>query len=153
MEPPITNNQSPVSGSDLPITSHESPITDQEDEISLLDLAIVLAKHKLLILGLPLLVAVITAGYSLTLPNMYTANTKILPPQGQASASVALAQAGGLAGLAGGGFAAIKNPNDVYIAMLKSRTVADKLIQRFGLMKSSDAKYPSAARDALVFAA
>jgi hypothetical protein len=38
----------------LPPTNHQSPITDPEDEISLPDVAIVLAKHKTLILGLPL---------------------------------------------------------------------------------------------------
>jgi uncharacterized protein involved in exopolysaccharide biosynthesis len=37
----------------------------------------------------------------------------------------------------------------VYIGMLKSRTVADNLIQRFDLMKKTGAKYPSAARDQL----
>jgi uncharacterized protein involved in exopolysaccharide biosynthesis len=34
------------------------------------------------------------------------------------------------------GAAGLKNPNDVYIGMLKSRTVADALINRFSLLKS-----------------
>ena len=122
----------------------ESQSTD-DDEISLLDLLIVLAKHKKLILGLPFVVAVMVAGYSLLLPDIYTATTKIIPPQqNQSTASAMLAQLGGLAGLSGG---AAKSPNDVYIAMLKSRTVADKLIQRFGLMKlwEIDIKHPSDA--------
>lgn len=115
-----------------------------DDEISLLDLLVVLAKHKLLILGLPFVVAVITAGYSLTLPNIFTANTKILQPQGQSGASAMAAQLGGIAGLLGGA-ANIKSPNDVYIAMLRSRSVADRLNQRFDLMKlwGINVKYPS----------
>jgi LPS O-antigen subunit length determinant protein (WzzB/FepE family) len=60
----------------LPPTNHQSPITDPEDEISLLDLAIVLAKHKTLILGLPFAAAVLAARVSLLLPNIYT------PPSG-----------------------------------------------------------------------
>ena len=133
-------------------TNHEPRTTNNEtddDEISMLDVLIVLAKHKLLILGLPFVVAVIAAGYSLTLPNIFTANTKILPPQGQSSgASAMLAQLGGLAGLAGS-VAGIKSSNDLYIGMLKSRTVADNLIQRFGLMQIHGAKYPSQVRAGL----
>jgi uncharacterized protein involved in exopolysaccharide biosynthesis len=50
-----------------------------------------------------------------------------------------LAQLGGLAGAAGGALG-IKNPNDLYVGMLKSRTLADSLIQRFELQKVYDAK-------------
>jgi uncharacterized protein involved in exopolysaccharide biosynthesis len=45
-----------------------------------------------------------------------------------------LGQLGGLAGLAGGSVG-IKNPNDLYVGMLKSRTVADSIIVRFDLQK------------------
>lgn len=132
------------------LPNSQSPSAD-DDEISLLDLLIVLAKHKNLIFGLPIFVAVIAAGYSLTLPNIYTANTKILPPQQSQSASSAmLAQLGGIAGLVGGA-AGFKNPNDVYIAMLRSRTVANNLIQLFDLMNlwKIDIKHPSDAYDRL----
>ena len=105
-----------------------------EDEVSLLDLLIVLAKHKTLVLGLPAAAAVISAVVSLLLPNYYTGITKILPPQQTQSTSAVLAQLGNLAGLAGGpAVAGLKNPNDLYVGMLKSRTVADNLIQRFDL--------------------
>lgn len=43
-----------------------------------------------------------------------------------------LGQLGGLAGAAGG-FAGIKSPNDLYVGLLESRTVADSLITRFKL--------------------
>jgi uncharacterized protein involved in exopolysaccharide biosynthesis len=126
----------------------DNQLTGDDDEISPLDLLIVLAKHKKLILGLPFVVAVLAAGISLLMPNIYTGTTRILPPQGQSSASAMLAQLGGLAGLAGG-VAGIKSPNDLYIGMLKSRTVADNLIQRFGLMQIYEAKYPSQVRQGL----
>ena len=123
------------------VTNHEprSP-NPEDDEISLLDLLIVLAKHKKLILGLPFLAALLAAGISLLLPNIYTGTTKILPPQQtQSSAAAMLAQLGGLAGGAGGALG-IKNPNDLYIGMLKSRTLGDNLIQRFELQKVYEAK-------------
>ena len=125
-------------------------IDEADDEISLLDLLIVLAKHKRLVLGLPLAAAVIAIVVSLLLPNIYTATTRILPPQQTQSTSAVLAQLGGLAGLVGAGAAAsLKNPNDLYVAMLKSRTVADHLIQRFDLNKLYDQKYQSATRNRL----
>ena len=146
-EPLITNHQLPVTGSDSPVIGHQSPSPNREDEeISLLDLLIVLAKHKWLVLGLPFAAAILAVVYSLLLPNIYTATTKVLPPQQSQSASSAmLAQLGGLVG----GLAGVRNPNDLYMGMLKSRTVADNLIQRFDLMKFSDSKYPSRVREGL----
>ena len=121
-----------------PITNHQSP---DDDEVSLLDIAIVLAKHKKLILGLPFLAAVIAAGITLLMPNWYTATTKILPPQqSQSSAAAMLGQLGALAGASGGSLG-IKNPNDTFVAMLKSRTIADAIIERFKLKELYDEKY------------
>ena len=143
-EPPITNHEPRDSSRDRPTTNHEAGATnhvENDDEISVFDLLIVLAKHKKLIFGLPFAVAVLAAIYSLTLPAIYTADTKLLPPaQSQSAASSLAAQLGGLAGLAGVG---VRNSNDFYIAMLKSRTVADNLVQRFGPMKNLKFKSPS----------
>ena len=123
-----------------------------EPDISLIDMLIVLAKYKWLLLGLPFLAAVIAAGFALSIPNIFTAATKILPPQQNQSAGAAiLAQLGG--GIAGfvGGAGGLKNPNDIYIAMLKSRGVADNIVKQFGLMQlwEIDPKYPSDAYDRL----
>ncbi len=123
------------------------------DEISLLDLLIVLAKHKRLVLGLPLVVAIAAAIVSLLLPNIYTGTTRILPPQQSASAATALLnQLGGAAGLlagATGGALGIRNPNDLYVGMLKSRTVADNLITRFDLSKVYEEVLQSSTRNSL----
>ena len=79
----------------------------------------------------------IAAVTSFILPNWYTATARILPPQQQSSSAAMLSQLGGLAGIAGASLG-IKNPTDLYIGMLKSRTVADAIIQRFDLMKLYD---------------
>ena len=98
----------------------------QEEEGGLLDLLIVLAKHKWLVIGIPLAAAIIGAVYALLQPNIYTATTKILPPQQQPSATAnAMQQLGILNAFYGG---AIRNPNDTFVGMMKSRTVADNLI-------------------------
>jgi len=132
------------------MTTSQNAFVDQPaDGISLLDLAIVLAKHKRLIIGFPLAVTVIVIGLSFLIPNVYTATTRILPPQSStSSASMLLGQLGALSGLAGGA-AGVKSPSDLYIGMLKSRTVADKVIARFDLQKIYDEKLLSKTRSML----
>jgi tyrosine-protein kinase Etk/Wzc len=123
-----------------------------DDEISLFDLAITLAKHKKIILGAPVVAAIIAAIFSLLSPNIYTADTLVLPPQQQSSASAMLSQLGALSGLAGGAIGSaggIKNPNDTYIAMLKSRTLQDNMIKRFKLQAVYKTKTPDKTREAL----
>src|SRR6266568_2888494 len=120
-----------------------------DQEVSLLDLLIVLAKHKVLVLGLPAAAAVVSIAISLLLPNIYTGTTKVLPPQQTQSTSAVLAQLGSLAGLAGGAVPGLKNPNDLYVGMLKSRTVADNIIRRFDLNQLYDKKYQSETRKRL----
>jgi len=94
---------------------------------------IVLAKYKKSIIGLPVAVGLLAIALSFVLPDVYQARTKMLPPQqAQSSASALLSQLGGFAGAAAG-IASIKNPNDLYVGMLRSRTVAERLITRFNL--------------------
>lgn len=130
-----------------PSAAAAAPEGASDDGISLLDLAIVLAKHKKRVLGLPAFAAVISVVYSLQLPNIYMATTKLLPPvQSQSTASMILSQLGGAAGALAG---ATKNPSDVYIGMLKSRTVADSLIRRFDLANRYEQKFLSGTRKVL----
>ncbi len=96
---------------------------------------IVLAKRKFFIVWFVGIAAVLAVIISLFLRNTYTANAKIMPPQQNQSMSTTamLSQLGPLASLAGQGLG-LRNPSDVYVAMLHSRTVADGLIDRFSLM-------------------
>ena len=107
------------------------PRATQPDEFNLLDLLVAFAKHKKAIIGLPLVAALVAAAYTAFLPPVYTASATLFPAQGQSSMSGLMAQLGGLAALAPRG----KDPNDIYVAMIRSRKVADNLIQRFDLTK------------------
>lgn len=130
------------------VPSAENPPAD--DEMSLLNMLIVLAKHKKVVLGFPLGAAVVAVIVSLILPKWYEATSRILPPQQQQSTTAAmLSQLGGLASLAGAAGLGLKNPSDLYVGLLKSRTVADALIQRFDLLKLYDEDYPTEARKEL----
>src|SRR3954465_5605490 len=127
------------------------PVTAADDEIDLLDLLIVLARRKRLILSVAAASAILALVVSLLLPNRYTATTKILPPQqSQSASSMLLSQlAGGgmgpLAAPAGSGLG-LKNPSDIYLGILKSRTIEDALVAKFELMRIYRDKRLSDAR-------
>jgi uncharacterized protein involved in exopolysaccharide biosynthesis len=122
-------------------------VTD-ENEISLLDLLIVLAERKRIILSVTAAFAILAVVVSLLLPTRYTATVALLTPQQSSSMGAALASQlssmGSMAALAGGSL--LKNPNDMFVAMFKSRTVEDAMVQHFGLMQEYRAKYISDAR-------
>jgi uncharacterized protein involved in exopolysaccharide biosynthesis len=122
------------------------------DEISLLDLLIVLAERKRLIFWVTAGFTVVAVIVSLLLPKRYTATVTLLPPQQNSSLSSQLAaqlgNLGGIVQMAGGSSGLLKNPNDMYVAMLKSRTVEDAMVNHFGLMQEYRKKYLSDARKA-----
>src|SRR6266849_7777758 len=103
--------------------------------INAFDLVVAMAKYKKQILGAGVSAGILVGLISLGLPNMYTGTTRILPPQqNQSLASAMMGQLGPLAGLAGHDLG-LKNPNDLYIAMLESQSAADALVQRFDLLR------------------
>lgn len=119
--------------SDLQTAPLHAGETADAPESPVLGALIVLAKRKRLLIGLPLLVAAAAISISLALPNIYRANTKILPPQqAQAGAGALMAQLSGVAGVVAGG-AGLRNPNDLYVGMLRSRVIADAVIGQFDL--------------------
>jgi uncharacterized protein involved in exopolysaccharide biosynthesis len=109
---------------------------------------IVLAKRKFFILKFTGVVFALSTVAVLLLSNTYTGIAKILPPQQNQSmgAMAALSQQlGPLAALAGQSVG-LRNPSDIYIAMLRSDTVANGLIDRFSLMNVYRSKLRVEAR-------
>ncbi len=113
-------------------TSDASRLTSHvEDEINLLDYLIVLLKRKKLIISITLGAAVITAIIVFIMTPIYRAETRILPPQ-TGSSSIALSMLTQMSGAQGiTESLGLKTPGDLYVGMLKSRTVADRIIDRF----------------------
>src|SRR5271156_5897545 len=130
--------------SDLPAS-----VRDREDELSLLDISIVLANRKGFILAVTLFCGIAGLLVALVLPKRYTAVATVLPPQQNSSMGAAmtsqLGNLGAIASLAGRDLN-LKNPNDMYVAMFTSRTVEDAMIQHFGLMQEYRENYLSPAR-------
>ncbi|EFC90801.1 lipopolysaccharide biosynthesis protein [Dethiosulfovibrio peptidovorans DSM 11002] len=103
-----------------------------EDEIDLLDLLLVLARRKWFIIKTTFIFAVLAIAYALLATPIYRAETQVIPPQSGSGAMAALAQMGVpdfAAGMLG-----VTTPSDTLVAIVKSRPVLDKVIDKFGLM-------------------
>ena len=134
-------------------TDRDQAILPPEGDISLLDVAIVLARHRGRILWTVLITTVIGVVLAFVLPVRYTATTSLLPPQQNSSiGSTLLSQLGTLGALAGAtgtsGFG-LKNPNELQVALLKSRTVEDAVVDRFHLAELYHKKKMSDVRKKL----
>ena len=121
-----------------------------EDTVDLLELGVLLARRKRFIALSGLILAVVTLATTLIMKPTFTAKVVIMPPQ---KSSSPLAQLGALSALAGGGGAAsalgLKNPDDLYIGLLQSESIADALIQRFHLQQLYKKKLRSETRKEL----
>ena len=104
-----------------------------DGEINILDYLIVLAKRKNLIIAITLTVSVITAIYSYTLPKIFRAETRIMMMSEGGKGSSLLNEFSALTGIGNSSPGGIKNPSAI-VEIIKSRTVYDRIIERFGLM-------------------
>ncbi len=106
---------------------------DIDDGVNIQEYISIVMRRKKMILGVFSIVAIAALATSLLLPPTYSSKATLLPPQQQSSSvSALMGQLGGLAGAAGS-LAGLKNPNDLYVGMLQSRTVADNIIARYKL--------------------
>ncbi len=110
---------------------------------SLLQAALRRRKQVPIVASAIVLLALATAAL---LPNLYTASAVIMPPQSSSTSAAMLAQLGNLGALASmGGGLSIKNPNDLQVALLRSRSVEDAMVVRFHLQTEYGARYVSSA--------
>jgi uncharacterized protein involved in exopolysaccharide biosynthesis len=129
-------------------TSPSVPVPD-EDEISLLDLATALGEEKATLFAIPFITTLVAVVVSLQMTPIFTAKTVVMPPQQQQSgAAAALASLGGLAGLAGAA-GGIKSPDEMYVALLGSNNLQNRLIADLKLQERYEAKTLTDARAAL----
>lgn len=129
-----------------------SQIRDEwvEDEINLLDYWQVIAKHKLLILGLTLASVFAVGFHSYYIAvKIYESKASILAPKessgGAAGFSALMAGGGGAGQFLGGLISGSGSNRDTFIAILKSRTMAEDLVDRFKLKHYYNAKFKEQA--------
>ena len=131
----------------LPAHSQRS----DDDEINLMDIMLVIAKYNRFIMAFTAVSIVLALIYVMLQPFSYTAKTVILPPQpkGDSSMGALVGSLGVLNGISGAGALGLKNPSDMFLGMLKSRTLADQMIIKLGLQKLYKRKNLTQTRQAL----
>jgi tyrosine-protein kinase Etk/Wzc len=109
--------------------------SQHSDEVNLLDLLLLLSSFKALIVGATIVAMAFATAVAFLLPKMYVGRAVLMPPQQQGASSAAmLGQIGALVGITPSSIG-LKNPNDLYAGLLRSRTVSDALIAKFNLQK------------------
>ena len=124
-------------------------------EISIDRLFDILLREKRKIFRTVLVAAAVAIPVVFLLPVEYRSEAVILTPQPAQSSLSAMAQLSGIGqglslpalGLLSG--FAVRNPADLYIGILESRTIADRLIDRFKLKQVYGTKYRVTARKLL----
>lgn len=124
-----------------------------QDDLTFLDVLLLITQRKKLVGMVTATSTAIALILAFALPQQYTATVIILPPQGGSSMSSMLASQ--LAGMGSavtgmaGGVLGMKNINDMYVSMLKSRSVEDAVIQRYGLQSEYRKTYLADTRKEL----
>jgi len=120
-------------------------------ETPVLDLLLLLSRSKKRIAQITLASMLVGACIAFTLSPTYTAVAVILPPQApQSSLNSLMGQLGSLSALGGGGAGSLlKNPSDLYVGILQSRTITDQAIDQFHLQSEWHMQRRDDARKAL----
>jgi tyrosine-protein kinase Etk/Wzc len=110
-----------------------------DEEVSLLDYWRVVRKHLRLIIVLYLIAVLVTLGYSLWTPKIYESTATILAPDERGGRSLGLATALAASGVAqatpGLSMPSLTPQRDIFVSILKSRTMAQDVVQRFELQE------------------
>lgn len=125
----------------------------EPEDLTFLDILLIVTQRKKLVGIVTAICTAFALLLAFALPQEYTATVIILPPQGNSSMSSMLASqlegvGGAVSGMAGSMLGA-KNVNDMYVSMLKSRSVEDAVIQRYGLQSEYRKNYLAETRRAL----
>jgi uncharacterized protein involved in exopolysaccharide biosynthesis len=110
--------------------------------ISVMDILIVLARRWKFLAIATLVIACIGAAVAFLIPNHYTATAVIMPPQQNSASAALMSRLGGMGAMASmaGGALGIKNPNDMYVSLLKLEPVEQAMVDKFGLKAQYHAK-------------
>jgi tyrosine-protein kinase Etk/Wzc len=108
----------------------------QSTEAGFLKIVVIIARSRRALALTVFSTMLVSAGLVLLMPVSYTGTAVILAPQPSSTASALLSQLGSLSSLSpdlleGGGGA--KTPEETYLGILSSRTIADEMIRRFNL--------------------
>ena len=131
------------------------PLSESDEEVNLLDYWRVIWKRRTVIMGLCVAAVLVALAISLQLPKIYESTASLLPQldSKEGAGLGALLAATGAGGAAQGLGISLPGmpatPMDLFVAMLKSRVMADDVIKQFDLKTIYQAKTMQDARKAL----
>lgn len=120
-------------------------------EFGIFDLLAILLKRKWLIAGVTLCVASLMVITSLNMKPVFRAETSIIIPQpaSSAMASMMVSQLGISPGALNAAAPSLRAHGEMYMEMIKSRTILDRMVNRFGLLRRYQTTSREIAREAL----
>ena len=120
-----------------------------DEEVNLLDYWRVVRKHLRLIVVLYVIAVLTTMGYSLWMPKIYESTATILAPDERSIRGLGLASALATSGVAqavpGLSMPSLTPQRDIFVSILKSRSMAQEVVQRFDLQTRYEALFQSDA--------
>jgi tyrosine-protein kinase Etk/Wzc len=126
----------------------DETVIARQNGVDLFDLLLVLSEARKSIAIWVAICVVLGGTFSFLAEPTFSAAALILPPQqSQSLSSSMMGQLSSLVALTGGG--SIKTPEDMYIGILESRTIADHVIEKFHLLELYKTKKMEDARVSL----
>jgi|CZKR01.1.fsa_nt_gi uncharacterized protein involved in exopolysaccharide biosynthesis len=110
-------------------------VSAERKSVDLFDLLLILSEARRTIAICMLIFIALGGAICILAKPTFSASALIMPPQQGQSLATMMGQLNALVSLTGGGIGGsqLKTPVDMYIGMLESRTIADRLISRFHL--------------------
>lgn len=120
-----------------------------KENYSLMPILLPLVQAKIIVIGFPVVILFLVLMHGIFSTPYYTASTRILPPQyNQNTIGRGLVTMGGESAL-GNSALNLKNPTDLFVGILRSRTILDGVITDNDLIKHYEAKDIDSARGKL----
>jgi uncharacterized protein involved in exopolysaccharide biosynthesis len=108
---------------------------------SLIDLLRVIIKRWKIITGITIGTTLASIMYSFSMPNIYTAKAKFLPPQQQSGLLSSVMMQGALAAIGSGDILGESRASKLYVEMLKIESLRDPIIDKFKLQEVYKRKF------------
>jgi tyrosine-protein kinase Etk/Wzc len=129
-----------------PLNHQDSHLNGAQDSVSLVAVWQTLQRKRKLVGIIFLTTFFVVAAVAFILPVTYTATASFIPPQSNSGGLSSFASQLSSMGVgAGAGLGAVKSNGDIYVGMLRSHSIAAKLVSRFHLMDVYKAKKESKA--------
>lgn len=148
VSPPVSNVQNPMSLAD--------PVGAEETGEALIAKVTNFIRsswaRRKMVSGILIFGVILTAVFAFIQPNIYTSTTTLMPPDNNSTYSgiMSALTASGPAASLGSQALGLSTPGELYVSILKSRSVLDPLITRFDLAHYYDVHYREDARRLLL---